>query len=188
MAEFDCFLTRTEFAELLESALRDSFRLCINKNLPRPEREYVQEKEDIRRLLEANQFAFILEREDFSRHPVALRPIERDGVKLWYPRAKEGGPVIEAYFFAPYLENDDRFIPCSLITYSTKFVNPTTGLEEAAGGDVKHAYDALVGPLRKAFKRVRSTKRVAYVSPRVRRLIESGWKLAKPFEAEEITS
>ncbi len=185
MADLDYFITRDEFATLLEASFDNGFRLCINKNVPWPKHECIEMKESIRPVLESKQHAFMLERADFSRYPVRLRSIEREGVTLWYPRTKEGGPVIEIYFFAPFAKDDARFIPCSLITYHTTIVNPVTGLEEPAGETIKRVYDELVLPIRERFKCVRSAKRTAYVSPGAQAMVEAGWQLAPPFDAKK---
>jgi hypothetical protein len=135
-------------------------------------------------LLKSGQSAFLLERDDFSRYPIRLRPITREGVKLWYPHAKEGGPVIETYFWGPYSKGEGKFIACSLFGYHAKIENPTTGEEERAGDAVKAAYEKLTAPLRKGSRRVRSPsgKRSAYVSPCTDAMLARGWKLAPPFE------
>jgi hypothetical protein len=188
MAEFGCIITENEYSGFLEAALAGGFKLCLNKYLPRPEHEYVTERRAVPHLLHTKQYAFLLERDDFSRYPVRLIPIERKGVKVWYPRAKEGGPVIETYFWAPFTKGDARFIPCSLIACSAKIVNPMNGTLEPAGDAVKRAYNTLIAPLRKNFKKVRSTKRVAYVSPGAQAMIGAGWRLADPFDSANVMS
>ena len=186
MAEFDYFVTADEYAELLEAAFADGFRLCLNKNFPGPQGEYVTEKEAIRGLLKSGQRAFLLERDDFSRYPIKLRPVTREGVELWYPRAKEGGPAIETYFWEPYSKDGSRFIACSLFTYHAKIENPTTGGPEPAGDAVKAAYRQLIALLRKRSRRTqsKSKKRSAYVSPGTEAMLAEGWKLAPPFESQ----
>jgi len=183
MAEFDCFVTADEYAELLEWAFANGFRLSLNKNLPEPQGEYVVQKKAIRGLLKSGQRTFLLERDDFSRYPIRLRRITRDGVERWYPRAKEGGPAIETYFWEPYWRGDTRFIACSLLTYQPKIDNPTTGEQEPAGEAVKTAYEQLIAPLRKSCRRTRSKSknRSAYVSSGTETLLARGCKLAPPF-------
>src|SRR5271165_7469130 len=186
MAEFGCFITEDEYSDLLETALAGGFRLCLNKKMPRPEHQYVTEKGEVSHLLRTKQYAFLLERDDFSRYPVQLRRIERKGVKAWYPLTNEGGPVIETYFWAPFTKDAARFIPCSLIACSTRIVNPMDGRLESAGDAVKSAYNALIAPLRKCFKKVRSTKRVAFVSPGALEMTDAGWTLAHPFDSANV--
>jgi hypothetical protein len=181
MAELDCFITLDEFADILGRALDEGFSLCLNKNVLDPQYEYVNQKESVRELLHQKQYAYILERKDFTRFPAQLRPIQREGSTVWYPRPREGGPNIEAYFFGDYVKEGLRFVACSLFAHGTKILNPSTGREEPAGGEVNKAFQSLLAPLKREAARVRSTKRTAYVSAGVQVMLKSGWRLAPPF-------
>ena len=131
------------------------------QTLARTKSEYVSQTIDVRRTFTADQRAFLLERDDFSRYPLELRPITRAGVRMWYPSTINGGPAIETHFYFPYERDGRRIIPCSLIAHSRVIVNPTTRTKEPAGDAVKAAFNTLVAPLKRRFQRVRSAKRVA---------------------------
>jgi hypothetical protein len=175
MPEFDCFITIDEYAELLATALSNGFRLCLKKRLLAPKHEYVPDSEAIPVLLESRQYAFLLERNDFTHCPVELRETTRDGQKMWFPLETNGGPVIETYFWRPFEKQGSRTIPCSLIAHGRLF--------ERTGEPIKKAYATIVAPLRKKFRRVHSARRtqVAYVSAGVDAILDAGWRLAEPF-------
>ena len=181
MAEFNCFLNKTELVEFLANALRDGFTVWLNKNYPRPTAEPCANAQDIRAAIENRQFAFLLERPDFTRYPLSLRAIERHGQRMWYPRAKEGGPMIEVYFFEPFTRENRGLIPCSLLSYHPKIIVPTTGEFEATGEEVKRAFGSLCAGLRGQSRRVRSKTKTAYVMPGIEAMLAAGWSLAEPF-------
>jgi hypothetical protein len=182
MPEFDYFITADEYAAVLVAAFGAGFRLCLKKQSLKAKLEYVAESREIHELIKAKQHAFLLERDDFTRCPVELRTTvrNRDGRRVWYPSVMDGGPVIETYFWHPYTKEGVSVVPCSLIAYGRKFFNPGTGHEELAGEPTKEAYDSIVVPLRKSFRRVQSAKgiQVAYVSPSVDAMLDAGWRLA----------
>jgi hypothetical protein len=185
MAEFDCFLILDEYIDLLEGALGAGFRLILDKNMRELKYEYVSERSAVRDLINPNQKAFLLERDDFSRYPVELRPIQRDGIPIWYPQAVNGGPVIETRFYFPFERDGERTVPCSSIAYSSMIVNPATREREPAGDSIKEAFNSLVLPLRKRSRKVRSKKRTAYVTDGVQAMLDAGWHLARPFDAAD---
>ena len=182
MAELDCFLTEDEFIGLQEKALDDGYEISLNKNLRQAVPEFVRSGEEVRARVKEGQYSLLLGRSDFTRHPVALRPIERGGQSYWYPRAKEGGPVIEIHYFAPFEKGGKKIVPCSLLSYQERIVNPSTRKQEEAGEPIKKAFAALFADLRGKSRRVKSASRAAYVSPGVDALISEGWSLGPPFD------
>jgi hypothetical protein len=185
MAEFNCFVTEEDIVELLQKALGDGFKIYLDKTFPSPIAEVCADAEAVRGAVKHDQYAFLLEHPRFSRYPVGLRPIERNGERCWYPRSKEGGPVIEVHFFAPFNKGDLGFIPCSLLAYHTKIINPVTEEFEPAGEEIRRAFAALTSIFRRGSRRVRSKTRSAYVLPRVDAMLASGWNLAQPFTSAQ---
>ena len=178
-------MTREEFVELLASALADGFRIQLNKNLPTPSPEYCATRAEIERAVGQGQYAFLLERADFSRYPVEIRHVTLDGKETWYPRAKEGGPVIEASYFAPFEKEGERYVPCSLFSCHTKIATPGDRTVEPAGSAVVKALLGLVAPMQSASQKVKSNRKSAFVSPGVQEALASGAKLAEPFTGSE---
>lgn len=178
MAGHDLFVTREEFVELLGSALAAGFRIQLNKNLPTPSPEYCATRSDIERAVGQGQHAFLLERDDFSRYPVEIRQVVLDGKETWYPRAKEGGPVIEAQYFAPFETEGERFVACSLFSCQAKIMTPGDRSVEPAGSAVVKALLALVAPIQAASQKIKSNRKSAFVSPGVQQVLDSGAKLA----------
>lgn len=185
MAGHDLFVTREEFVELLASALGAGFRIQLNKNLPTPSPEYCATRSEVEQAIGQGQHAFLLERDDFSRYPVKIRHVTLDGKETWYPRAKEGGPVIEASYFAPFEREGERYVPSSLFACHTKIVTPGDRAVEPAGSAVVRALQALVAPIQSASQKVKSNRKSAFVSPGVQEALASGAKLAEPFTASE---
>ena len=183
MAELDVFISRAEYVEFLCAALASGYRIQSNKNLRSPEAEYCSSEADIRTAVDASQYAFLLEREDFSRYPVKLRSFERDGTVWWYPRAAEGGPAIETCHWAPYEKAGRRIVPCALLACPSSTIEPETRATERAGPALKAAFSELTAPLRKVCRRVKSARRSALVTPGIDELLASGWRLADPFES-----
>lgn len=182
MADVDCFVTRDEFLGLLQGALAEGYVVHAKKHLVAPVPAICRTAEDVASAVMDGQHAFLLERPDLSRYPIELVPVDKDGSRFWYARSKEGGPVIEAHYFAPFEKEGRRVVACSLVTYHTQIINPKTGQFEAAGESIKEAFSLLLTPLRKASRRVKAEKRSAMVSPGVEALLASGWSLAAPFE------
>jgi hypothetical protein len=182
MSDFDCFCSATEFVDLLAGSLVNGYTIHINKNTVQPIAEICTTGDSLRLAFEAKQYSYILTRNDFTRYQIKLRSILRSGVEYWYPRAKEGGPVIETHFFAPYEKDGCKFIPCSLISYHSKIINPIMNRLELAGNAVKEAFEELVSDLRKRSRRVRCKTRSAFVSPEVDVMLSAGWTLGPPFD------
>jgi len=182
MAELDIFCTKGEFDALLRGAVGKGYIVHVKRHLPTPNPALCESPEGLLTALGQGVHAFFLERKDVSRYPLALERIDKAGTTFWYERSKEGGPVIEAYFFAPFENIDGRFVACSLLTYHSKIINPYTGQAEAAGDSIKEAFIELVSGLKRVCRRVKATKRSALVSPGVDVLLRDGWSLAPPFE------
>lgn len=178
MAGHDLFVTREEFVELLGSALAAGFRIQLNKNLPTPSPEYCATRSDIERAVGQGQHAFLLERDDFSRYPVEIRQVVLDGKETWYPRAKEGGPVIEAQYFAPFELEGERWVACSVFSCQAKIMTPGDRSVEPAGSAVVKALLALVAPIQAASQKVKANRKSAFVSPGVQQVLDAGAKLA----------
>jgi hypothetical protein len=180
------FVTKHEFVELLASALADGFKIQLDKKLPTPAPEYCGTRADIEREVGQGQYAFLLERGDFSRYPVKIRQVVVNGKEFWYPRSKEGGPVIDACYFDPFQKEGERYVPCSLFSCHTKIVTPGDRTVEPAGSAVVKALLGLVAPLQSASQKVKSSRKSAFVSPGVQEALASGAKLAEPFTAGAI--
>jgi len=181
MAELNCFITNAEFIGLLQGALADGYVIHSKRHLSSPMPAICHSAEEVASAVSGGQHAFILERPEVCRYPIELVPVEGNGSRFWYARSKEGGPVIEAHYFAPFEKVGRRVVPCSLVAYHTRIINPRTGQLEAAGEPIKVAFSLLLAPLRKTSRRVKSAKQSAIVSPGVDALISSGWSLAPPF-------
>lgn len=184
MAEFYYFCTKNEFVGLLHASLIDGYVVHVNKHLAVPISTICTTVEEINSAIDDGQQAFFLARPDITRYPVELISVEReDGSLFWYPRSREGGPVIEAYFWSPYEKNGRRIAPCSLLTYHAKIINPDSGQFEPSGVAIKQAFGELVTSLRKRSRQVKAATRSAFVSPGMDAMLASGWVLAPPFEA-----
>ena len=181
MAEHDLFVTEKEFVELIASALDDGFRIQLNKNLPTPAPEYCATRAEIEQAVKQGQYAFLLERDDFTRYPVKVRQVVVNGKEFWYPRSKEGGPVIEAFYWAPFQRDGQTYVPCSLFASHTKIVTPGDRSHEPSGSAVVRALQALVASMQAASQRVKSHRKSAYVSPGIQEALAAGAKLAEPF-------
>jgi hypothetical protein len=82
MADHDLFIAKEEFISLLRSALASGFRVQVDRNLSSAEPEYCATELDVEQAVKNGQFAFLLERSDFSRYPVKLRAVERGTQKF----------------------------------------------------------------------------------------------------------
>jgi hypothetical protein len=182
MAEFDYFLTQGEFVRLLEAAVVTGYVVHVKKHLPTPMPQLCRTTEEISAAVGTGDCSFLLERSDMSRYPIELIRVDKSGSQFWYPRPKEGGPVIEAYFYPPFEKGDRRVVPCSLLTYHAKIINPNTGQFEPAGDVIKSAFRSMISGLRKASRQVRAVKRSAFVSSGVDAMIKAGCVLAPPFD------
>lgn len=181
MAELDYFCTRAEFTSLLKEALAAGYKVQMKKHLSAPKLQYCATVDDVECAVAGGQHAFLLERDDLTRYVLKPQSAERDGVPFWYVRPKEGGPLIEMYFFSPYEREGRKVVPCSLISYHQRVINPSTGEPEPAGQAVKVAFGDLVRGLRTQSRRVRWTSRMALVSPDVESMLAEGWTLDAPF-------
>lgn len=180
MAEANWFITEADLRELLEKALGGGYRISLNKNFKQPSQVLLEDAESCGESIKRGEHAFLLERDDFTRYPIGLREITKEGIRYWYPRAKEGGPAIEVYYFSPFEKAGRKVIPCSLISYHEKILNPANNREEPAGAAVKKAFSALLGELTRA-KKVKAVHSSANLSPRVLDMLSSGWELAAPY-------
>lgn len=177
MAQLDFAVTKDEYALLLEELFDKGHKLCIKKHYTDTKPEYVAAKSDIRQLLDAKQYHFYLERPDYSRYPVKTRSFMRKGVQMWAPDPQYCGPLISLGFWAPYERDGFRAIPVSAIDHYASIYHPVTEESEKVGDAVRKAYKEIVDPMRKRFRKVKFTKRTAYVSPGVDEMLQSGWVL-----------
>jgi hypothetical protein len=187
MAEFDHFCTKDELVALLQTALIDGYVILAKKHLSRPAPEVFTTAEEIAEAVRKGQYAFLLTRPDITRYPVEPILFREDDRQFWYLRPKEGGPVIEIYFFAPFEKNGRRVVPCSSFSYHGKIIRPHDGEYEPSGESIKKAFNSLISSLRKKSRRIQSVKRSAYVSLGVDKLLASGWKLAAPFDTPPVS-
>ncbi len=181
MTELDYFCTKHELVAVLEQALRSGFHIKVKAQRDAPIPIICRSVADIQDTVNRGSASFLLEREDFTRYPLEMIEGKRKESRFWYFRAKEGGPVIELYFFAPYVKDGTRYIPCSLLSYHDKIVNPSNGQIEAAGAEVRRVFSSLAEPLKASSRRISSLKRAAFVSPGVDHELTTGCLLAKPF-------
>ena len=177
----DCFITRNEFRQFLLTALDSGCEIQVNKNLTSPIPAVCAGAEEVISAVNDGARSFLLEHPKISRHPISLSHFIKDGVTMWYPRSKVGGPAIEVMYWAPFEKEGEKIIPCSLISYHSKIFNPKSGELEPAGEAVKIFSRSLLAPLREISKTVRSKNRSAIMTPDVENMLASGWILAAPF-------
>jgi hypothetical protein len=183
MAEFNYFWTKQEMLAFLNAAFEAGFTIHNYKDVATPTLVICNSGSEIAAALAHHEFNFVLTRADITRHPFKLSPFMRDGAELWYFRTRVGGPCIEVYFNDLYERDGRQVVPCTLLAYHAKILHPETDQFEPAGDAIKKEFNAMIAPLRKKAKKVKSIKRTAYVSPGVVSLLASGYVLAKPFDA-----
>lgn len=182
MAEFNYFWTKQEMLDFLNAAFTAGFTVCNYKDVTTPVFLICNSTVDIEAAVARREFRFVLTHGDISRYPFKFRPFIREGVELWYFHTDVGGPCLELYFWDLYERDGKRVVPCALLTYHGKIIHPETKQVEPAGDEIKEVFNALVTPLRKKARKVKSIKCTAYVSPGVDALLASGYVLAAPFE------
>ena len=96
---------------------------------------------------------------------------------MWTPDPQYSGPLIDLSFGAPFERDGIRGIPVATISHYANIFNPVTRQSEPVGDAVRNAYKEIVDPMRKHFKKVKFTKRTAYVSPGVDEMLQAGWVL-----------
>lgn len=183
MAEFAYFWTKREMLDFLCAAFNAGYTVQVNKDMPTPTHAICNTIGEIEAAVGRREFAFILTRADITSYPFKFRQFARDGVDLWYFRTRVGGPCIEIYSADLYERDGKQIVPCSTLAYHSKILHPDTDQFEPAGDAIVKEFNAMIAPLRKKAKKVKSTKRTAYVSPGVVVLLASGYVLATPFEA-----
>jgi hypothetical protein len=182
MAEFDYFWTKQEMLDFLSAAFTAGFTVYNYKDVATPEFVICNSASEIEAAVGQREFSFVLTRADITRYPFKMSKFVRDGDERWYFRTRVGGPCIETYFWDLYERDGKRVVPCALITYHGKILHPETDQFEPAGDEIKKVFNAMVTPLRKKARKVKSIKRTAYVSPGVDALLASGYVLAAPFD------
>lgn len=180
MPEFDCFCTKDEFAHTLQEAMLEGYGVHVRRHLSEPHSVVHRDPSAVVPALEAGSAAFLLERADITRYPIGLVAVDGTGVREWALRSKEGGPVIEAYFWAPYQRENRRIVACSLFSYHSKIRRPD-GIEEPAGDGVRRAFRKLIAPLRLRSRMMKGKTKSAFVTPGVDERLASGWVLAAPY-------
>ena len=181
MSEFDCFCSGSEFVALLQGALKVGYRIQVKMRLLEPTPVFLSSEEEIESAMRQGNVFVLLERADVSRYPVGLVNGKNDGGEYWYPRSSVGGPVIEVGYWAAYEKDDKWRVPSASVAFHSKIENPLNGQLESAGDAIRKAYAELIKPLRKTYRKVKSTKRTAHVSPGADALLNSGWVLREPF-------
>jgi hypothetical protein len=181
MAEFTYFWTKQEMLDFLVAAFNEGFKIQVNKTTQSPVFIVFDSATAIEAAVANGEFNFVLTRADITRYPFKFRPIIRDGEELWYFRTRVGGPCVEVSFHEPYEQHGKSVVAGTYLAYHSKILHPETDQFEPAGDVVKKEFNALIAPLRKKSKKVKSIKCTAYVSPGVMGLLGSGYVLNTPF-------
>ena len=123
MSEFNLFIEKAEFIDVLRDASRVGCKVQMVKKFAAPASQYCSSEAELEAAVNKGQYAFFLERSDFTRYPSRLLNLERDGIKYWYPSSVEGGPVIEVYFSAPFEKDAQKIVPCTLFAHQSKIIS-----------------------------------------------------------------
>jgi hypothetical protein len=182
MAEFDYFGTKSEILAYLKAALAAGFTIYSHKAVSTPDFVICDSDAGVEAAVLRHEFIFVLTRPDITRYPFKFSSFKRDGVELWYFRTVVGGPCIEVSFHDVYARDGKRVVPGTYFAYHSKILHPETDEFEPAGDEIKKVFNAMIAPLRKKARKVKSIKRTAYVSPSVEGLLKTGYILAKPFD------
>lgn len=181
MGELDIFVTRNEFSEIMSDIMMEGYIIYPNKNVSVPHLDQYTSYSEFFEDFNSGVNAFLLKHDDFSRYPMKLRPIIKNGQDFWYPRSKEGGPFIEMYYFEPQA-GSNKILSASLLSVHDKIISPITDIQEPAGNNTKIAFLKIKEYIKNKFKQIKIKRHTAYISNEVVILLKNGWRLAAPFD------
>lgn len=185
MAEVGLYLTEKDELIIVAAALAMGCRIIPDVNYPSAEYESLSSGAGYT-LNRLQTRLFYFWSRGFSRYPIELCNIEKDGRSVYFIAA--GGPVIHFMGGGVFDEDGSSFIRPGFISHSVRYRNTSNGSMEKPPIKLITAYKSLVKIAQKSATRIKPGKRVFWLGPDARKAVENGTKLVgfEKYSAHEI--
>jgi len=158
MGQLDFFLKKTEKIDFIEFAISKGCKIIPDINYSSDSYIVLETSKDFAECNETSQFFLINDK--YTLFPMEMRPIEKNGLRVYYISQRQGGPAIN--FYSPNtIEDSNGMIGHGHIAYYPFYYTGPAQIK--APDDLKTIYNLFVSFIKKRSKRISLPKRSYWV-------------------------